>query len=243
MAAARQLSTAAARREALIEAAVQTFAERGFHGTPTTEVAKAAGISQAYLFRLFPTKSDLYVAAVERCYERLSAAMQAGAERARAQGLDPMEGMALAYLQLMEDRTTLQATLHAFAAAAGDDGEVREAVRRGYGELHALTRRLTGAEGDRIREFFAQGMLCTVLAGMDAPAIDAGWARELVGDSLGHAGDAGAGDAAGAAGKAGAGGAGRPRGADGKAGADGARGADGADGAAGKAGADGARGE
>src|SRR5215475_3687882 len=62
----RQLSTAAERREVLVEAAVAAFAEHGFHGTPTTEIAKAAGISQAYLFRLFPTKSELYVAAVER---------------------------------------------------------------------------------------------------------------------------------------------------------------------------------
>lgn len=182
--ATRQLSTAAERREALIEAAVETFAQRGFHGTPTTEIAKAAGISQAYLFRLFPTKSDLYVAAVERCYERLSESMRVGAESARAEGLEPMEGMALAYLALMEDRTTLRATLHAFAAASGDDAEVREAVRRGYGELWALVRRLTGAEGDRMREFFAQGMLCTVLAGMDAPAIDADWARDLLGGDV-----------------------------------------------------------
>lgn len=199
-AATRQLSTAAERREALIEAAVETFAERGFHGTPTTEIAKAAGISQAYLFRLFPTKTDLYVAAVERCYARLSESMRAGAERARAEGLEPMEGMALAYIALMEDRTTLRATLHAFAAASGDDAEVREAVRKGYGELWALVRRLTGAEGDHMREFFAQGMLCTVLAGMDAPAIDADWARDLLGGDVKNctAGPAADGDADGA---------------------------------------------
>jgi AcrR family transcriptional regulator len=182
--AVRQLSTAAERREALIEAAVGVFAERGFHGTPTTAVAKAAGISQAYLFRLFPTKEELYVAAVERCYEKLAAAMSAGAESARAAGLEPMEGMAMAYLDLMEDRTTLQATLHAFAAAAGDEGVVRDAVRRGYGELYALTRRLTGAEGDRMREFFAQGMLCTVLAGMDAPSIGEPWSEDLLGGDI-----------------------------------------------------------
>lgn len=182
--ATRQLSTAAERREALIEAAVGTFAERGFHGTPTTEVAKAAGISQAYLFRLFPTKSDLYVAAVERCYERLSAAMSRGAEEARSQGLDPLDGMGMAYLTLMQDRTTLQATLHAFAAGASDDPAIRAAVRKGYGDLYGLCQRLSGADAERMRTFFAQGMLCTVLAGMDAPSIDAGWAQELLGGTV-----------------------------------------------------------
>jgi len=181
-AATRQLSTAAERREALIEAAVTVFAERGFHGTPTTEVAKAAGISQAYLFRLFPTKSDLYVAGVERCYARLAAAMRRGAETARAASADPLDGMGMAYLELMQDRTTLQATLHAFAAGASDDPAIRDAVRRGYGELYALCQRLSGADAERMRGFFAQGMLCTVLAGMDAPAIDADWARALLGE-------------------------------------------------------------
>jgi AcrR family transcriptional regulator len=178
-AAARQLSTAAERREALVEAAVAAFAEHGFHGTPTTEIAKAAGISQAYLFRLFPTKSALYVAAVDRCYGRLIEAMLAGAEAARAQGEPVLEGMGHAYVDLMQDPTTLRATLQAFAAASGEDPEIREAVRRGYGELVELIRRLGGAEGEELRAFVAKGMLLTVLAGMDAPAIDAPWAREL----------------------------------------------------------------
>lgn len=178
----RQLSTAAERREVLIEAAFQVFAERGFHGTPTTAVAQAAGISQAYLFRLFPTKEDLFVAAVERCYERLAETMRDGAESARAAGIELLDGMALAYLQLMRDRTVLQATLHAFAGAAGGGGPVRDAVRKGYGELYALVQEITGADADRMREFFAHGMLCTMLACMDAPEIDAAWARDLLGD-------------------------------------------------------------
>jgi AcrR family transcriptional regulator len=177
----RQLSTAVERREALIEVAVAAFAERGFHGTPTTEIAKAAGISQAYLFRLFPTKTTLYVAAVDRCYARLIAAMRTGAERARAQGEPVLDGMGHAYVDLMQDPTTLRATLQAFAAASGDEPEIRAAVRDGYGELTELVRTLSGAEGEELRAFVAKGMLLTVLAGMDAPAIDAPWARELCG--------------------------------------------------------------
>jgi AcrR family transcriptional regulator len=179
--ATRQLSTAAERREALVEAAVAAFAEHGFHGTPTTEIAKAAGISQAYLFRLFPTKSELYVAAVDRCYRRLGDAMRAAAEDESAAGESALERMGHAYAGLMQDPTTLRATLQAFAAAAGEDLAIRDAVRRGYGELIELIRRLTGAQGDELREFVARGMLMTVLAGMDAPSIDTPWARELCG--------------------------------------------------------------
>ncbi len=139
-AAARQLSTAAERREVLVEAAVGCFAEHGFHGTPTTEIAKAAGISQAYLFRLFPTKAELYVAAVERCYARLGETMRTAAEQAGAQGETALERMGQAYGALLQDRTTLQATLQAFAAAAGDDPAIREAVQRGFGDLYALAK-------------------------------------------------------------------------------------------------------
>jgi AcrR family transcriptional regulator len=182
--ATRQLSTAAERREALVEAAVAAFAEHGFHGTPTTEIAKAAGISQAYLFRLFPTKSELYVAAVDRCYQRLGEAMRVAAEDESAPGETVLERMGHAYAALLQDPTTLRATLQAFAAAAGDDLAIRDAVRRGYGDLIELIRRLTGAEGEELQAFVARGMLMTVLAGMDAPAIDADWARELCGGGM-----------------------------------------------------------
>jgi AcrR family transcriptional regulator len=182
--ATRQLSTAAERREALVEAAVAAFAEHGFHGTPTTEIAKAAGISQAYLFRLFPKKSELYVAAVDRCYKRLGDAMRAAAEDERAPGETALERMGHAYAALLQDQTTLRATLQAFAAASGEDLAIRDAVRRGYGDLIELIQRLSGARGDELRAFVARGMLMTVLAGMDAPSIDAPWARELCGEKL-----------------------------------------------------------
>src|SRR3954463_15878849 len=117
----RTLSTAEERRESILEAAQGVFAARGLHGTPTTEIAKAAGISQAYLFRLFPTKSELYVAAVGRCYERLRDAMRAAAEDEGAEGETALERMGNAYAGLMQDRTTLRATLQAFAAASGDN--------------------------------------------------------------------------------------------------------------------------
>jgi AcrR family transcriptional regulator len=177
----RQLSTAAERREALVEAAVAAFAEHGYHGTPTTEIAKAAGISQAYLFRLFPTKSELYVAAVGRCYDRLREEMRAAAEDADAPGETVMERMGVAYGALLQDPVILRGTLQAFAAAAGGDEQIRAAVRKGYGELVEQIQRLSGAEGEELRAFVAKGMLMTVLAGMDAPAIDAPWARELCG--------------------------------------------------------------
>ena len=92
--------------------------------------------------------------------------------------------MGHAYGALLQDPTTLRATLQAFAAASGEDLAIRDAVRRGYGDLIELVQRISGAEGEELREFVARGMLMTVLAGMDAPSIDAPWARELCGEKF-----------------------------------------------------------
>jgi AcrR family transcriptional regulator len=174
----RTLSTAEERRETLVEAAVKVFAERGFHGTPTTDVARAAGISQAYLFRLFPTKSELYVAAVERCFERTLATFKGAAE-----GVDPEEAlpaMGSAYAELLADRTALLGQLQAHAAAV-DDPAVRDAVRRGFAELYEFVAGVSRADDESIQAWFAHGMLLNVLAAMDAQSVDAPWARALGG--------------------------------------------------------------
>ncbi len=178
--ATRTLSTAEERRETVLRAALPLFAERGLHGTPTADVARAAGISQAYLFRLFPTKGELYVAVVERCFARTHETFRLAAERARAEGEEVLPAMGRAYVDLLEDRDLLLNDLHAHAAAA-TDAEVRAVVRRGFAELHALVARLSGAGEDEVRSFFAHGMLLNVLAAMDAHAVDAPWARALVG--------------------------------------------------------------
>src|ERR1044071_2431872 len=48
------------RRKAIVNAAVPLFARNGFSGTTTREIAEAAGISEALLFKHFPTKKALY---------------------------------------------------------------------------------------------------------------------------------------------------------------------------------------
>jgi AcrR family transcriptional regulator len=56
--------TAGERRERVLEAALTAFAAGGLDGTSTQDIARRAGISQAYLFRLFPTKKALFLAVV-----------------------------------------------------------------------------------------------------------------------------------------------------------------------------------
>ncbi len=174
----RTESTADERRETILRAAESVFSSRGLHGTPTMEIAKAAGISQAYLFRLFPTKTALFIALVARCNERVERTFSAAAAAAREAGEPVMQAMGRAYVGLLDDRRLLLNQLHAHAAC--DDRRIRDEVRRGFERLVALVERETRAEPQEVRRFFAQGMLLNVLAAMQARDVDAHWAKVLL---------------------------------------------------------------
>jgi AcrR family transcriptional regulator len=176
--ATRILSTAEARREDILVAAERVFAARGLHGTPTMEIAKAAGISQAYLFRLFPTKAELFSALVERCNHRIERTFLDAAADAREAGQPVMAAMGDAYIGLLDDRALLLNQLHAHAAC--DDPAIRDQMRRGFARLVEIVERETGADAQEVRTFFAHGMLLNVLAAMQAQEVDEHWAEVLL---------------------------------------------------------------
>lgn len=178
MTASRTLSTAQDRREEILVAAEHVFAARGLHGTPTMEIAKAAGISQAYLFRLFPTKAELFSALVERCNDRIERTFTEAAGAARAAGEPVLRAMGSAYVGLLGNRDLLLNQLHAHAAC--DDPAIRDQMRRGFARLVELVERETDAEPLEIQDFFAHGMLLNVLAAMQAQDVDEHWAQVLL---------------------------------------------------------------
>jgi AcrR family transcriptional regulator len=177
-AAPRTLSTADERREAVLAAAQRVLGARGLHATPTTAIAAAAGISHAYLFRLFPTKTELVVAAVRASNDRIIERFEAAAREARAQGGHPMEAMGQAYAELLDDRELLLMQLHSFAASPSIP-EVREAARECFARLVDLIERSTDATPEEIRAFFAGGMLMNVMSAIDGGRSGAHWAQVL----------------------------------------------------------------
>src|SRR5919108_5370536 len=94
---------AAERREAILEAAMIEFSRGGLHGTATEDIARRAGITQPYVFRLFGTKKALYLATIERCFDRVRREFAAAADGAEAGG--EMQAMGSAYARLLSDRT------------------------------------------------------------------------------------------------------------------------------------------
>src|SRR3954451_5468663 len=172
----QQRKTAEARRDDILEAAEAEFAERGLHGASTDEIAKRAGISQPYVFRLFGSKKELFKAAVSRCLRETLETFQRAAEGKR--GEEAFRAMGDAYMQLLADRTRLRAQMQAYAAC--DDADVRQIVRDGFGDLVAYVERVSGLPPEEVSRFFATGMLMNVLASMDLYDQPEAWSQRLL---------------------------------------------------------------
>ena len=173
--------TAAVRREEILAAALEEFGEHGLHGTSTDSIARRAGVSQPYLFRLFGTKKELYVEVVRRCLrETLELFQEASAGK---RGEEALDAIGNAYVELLKNRTRLRAQMQAYADC--DDDDVRKVVREGFGRLVEYVERVSGAEPERIRDFFAFGMLLNVFASMDLLDHPAPWAKEILESCLG----------------------------------------------------------
>ena len=151
------------RRDEILDAALQEFGERGLHGASTEEIARRAGISQPYVFRLFGTKKELFRAVVARCFRETLEMFQRAAEGLR--GEEALHAIGNAYVErLLHDRMRLQAQMQAYVAC--DDPEIRETVREGYGDLVSYVERVSGLPPAVVTGFFAQGMLLNVFASM-----------------------------------------------------------------------------
>jgi AcrR family transcriptional regulator len=174
----RRRVPAAERREELISAAVHEFAHGGLHGTPVERIARRVGVAQPYVFSLFANKRELFLAALERSFELVAETFRGAAEdyregRAPADCADALEAMGRAYKQLLSsDRDYLMLQHQSYAAC--EDELVRARVRHRYAELVALAGELSGADGERLDDFFRHGMALNVAAALGVEDLSAG---------------------------------------------------------------------
>jgi AcrR family transcriptional regulator len=169
--------TAEERRVTVLEAAAREFSRKGFHGASTDAIAKAAGISQPYLFRLFGTKKELYLAATQLKMEEIYQVFER-ASRGHS-GMDALSAMGDAYRNLIEDRERLQLMLQCFAAAP-DDPDIRASVRRVWRDLVELAERTSGEPPEVISTFFGRGMLLNVVLAMGLMEDPTPWGDRLI---------------------------------------------------------------
>ncbi len=169
--------SATERRDEILEAALVEFAAHGLDGGSTEAIAKAVGISQPYVFRLFGTKKLLFMATMERCLRGTLEMFHTAS--AGLKGEDALHAIGEAYVErLASDPTYLHSQMQAYAAS--DDPEIRDVVRRGYGELVEYVERVSELPAERVAHFFAKGMLLNVIASMDLLQAEEGWAQRLI---------------------------------------------------------------
>jgi AcrR family transcriptional regulator len=151
------------RREEIVGIAFRHFGEGGYHGTSTEAIAREAGISQPYLFRLFKTKRELFVACVDRCFDQVTEVFREAA--AGASDESPLHAMGHAYEhRLLPDRHSLLFQMQAYSTS---EPEIRAHVRDSYRRLVRDVAGLASVDEDETWEFFAHGMLLNVLAMLD----------------------------------------------------------------------------
>ena len=133
--------TADERRDAIIVAALHEFAEGGYSGTSTESIARAVGVSQPYLFQLFGTKRELFLAVVRHAFQRTRLVLHEAARRGPDddQFCSVLELMGTAYMRLLADRDLLRVHLQSYAACGDDD--VRQVVREEFAALYASVKR------------------------------------------------------------------------------------------------------
>ena len=166
--------TSERRREQILALAAAEFAATGLHGTSTETIARRAGITQAYVFRLFGTKKRLFLQVVDAAFARTTRAMQAAAGGLR--GVEALAAMGREYDAMLADRTTLLIQLQGFAASG--DEEVRAAVRESFGGLWSAVAGAAGLDDVTIKTFLAFGMLLNTNAALGLGEVDEQWARQ-----------------------------------------------------------------
>lgn len=172
------LSTAEMRKPVVTASAVREFARGGFHGTTIADVARGATISPAYVFKLFPSKERLFVAALDECFAQILASLAGGADSAEDQSPESvLFAMGGAYAELIHDRTLLLLQVHAQSVA--EIQEVGDALRDGLAKVTNFAKHRSGASDSAVQQFIAYGQLCHLIVTARIENIPDSWALLL----------------------------------------------------------------
>jgi AcrR family transcriptional regulator len=175
MSATTTRQTAEERRPAVLASATHEFAVKGFHGASTEEIARAAGISQPYLFRLFGSKKELYLAAVQRCVDEMYAAFSEASQG--LSGEAALQAMGEAYMAITQDRDRLMLMLKTWSS---DDPDFRRLSRTAWRNLVDLAEQSSRESPEVVSRFFADGMLITILLSMGLVEEPEPWSTRLL---------------------------------------------------------------
>ncbi|WP_433546175.1 TetR/AcrR family transcriptional regulator [Streptomyces sp. CA-294286] len=166
------------RRESVIRAAMVEFARAGYRGTSTEVIAQRVGVSQPYLFRLFPNKQAIFLAAAKRCVEDTTEVFRGAGEG--LEGHEALDAMGAAYRALIADdpdmlHMQMQVYVAVASAEAAGDHEFGEPIRASWMEMFDTVHLKLGADVGETTQFFAYGMLINVFVSLGFPPEHRAW--------------------------------------------------------------------
>lgn len=185
------------RRESVVRAAVTEFARGGYQGTSTEAIARRVGVSQPYLFRLFPSKQEIFLAACDRCLGDMAVVIRTAGEGLK--GDEALDAMAEAYQRSIAEQPELlllQMQMYAATgvAEAAGDRDFGERLRRGWLKIWDTAGEALGTGDDEAAQFMAYGMLINTMVSLGFPPRHRVWggvyesAQPVAGEPAGHAG-------------------------------------------------------
>ncbi|GAB3610741.1 TetR family transcriptional regulator [Humibacter ginsengiterrae] len=160
------------RRAQVLEIAAREFAQHGLHGASTEAIAREAGITQAYVFRMFGTKKALFLELVTTAFDRASNGMLQASDG--TEGREALSRMGARYYDQLENRTSLLLQLQGYAACG--DPDVQTAVRKGLAGMWQVVADATGLDAVTVKSFLAYGMLLNAGAAIDIEEVREPWA-------------------------------------------------------------------
>jgi TetR/AcrR family transcriptional regulator len=164
------------RREQILQAAREQFGRSGYVGTTTDQIARAAGISQPYVVRMFGTKEQLFVQVLQRaCTEVLESFREA------AEGVEPEDlahALGEAYIDLVSDNGLLRTLAQGFLSGA--DPVIGPVAREGFLRIYRFLRDEAHLEPEALASFLSHGMLINTVLNLELLRSDDADADELI---------------------------------------------------------------
>jgi AcrR family transcriptional regulator len=172
------LSTAETRKPVVVASALREFARGGYYGATIADVARASGISPAYVFKLFPSKELLFVSALEDCFRQIIETFAAVADGASDQSPDGiLDAMGASYAELISDRDLIMLQVHAQAVASVP--EIGQAYRAGIASITLFMKSRSGADDSAVQHAVAFGQLCHLIVTAGLATLTDDWALIL----------------------------------------------------------------
>jgi AcrR family transcriptional regulator len=169
--------SAAQRRAQILEVAMLEFSRTGLFGTPADAIARAAGVTQPYIFRIFGSKTKLFTECVRNSFAQSTSRMLDAAEGLT--GVNALIAMGNQYRSNLENNPDVLIQVQAFAACAND--EVREAVRESFSDQWQQLATRARVDAVQMKIFMALGLLLndlTMTGAKNSTDVDEQWVRD-----------------------------------------------------------------